>query len=180
MAGATTTLTQAVANERGAVLYPHTVKTASFSATFDVALNGGTGGEGMTLALLDPGTKTNAVGTDGDGLGFSGLNGLAVVLGTQQVTGAPSADFVGIETGTASSAPTLVASTDLTDTTNLRAGTHTVTVSLQAGTLTVTIDGSTVLTQAVTVPSTAYVAFTASTGSVTDQHLVQNAAISAA
>jgi hypothetical protein len=52
-----------------------------------------------------------------------------------------------------------------------------VTVSLKAGTLTVAIDGTTVLTQTVTVPSSAYVAFTGGTGSVTDRHLVQNAAI---
>jgi hypothetical protein len=34
-----------------------------------------------------------------------------------------------------------------------------------------------VLTQAVTLPSSAYVAFTGSTGSMTDRHLVQDAAI---
>jgi hypothetical protein len=181
MAGAATTLTQAgVVNQAGAVVYPRAVSTASFSATFNVALGGGTGGDGMTLALLNPGSNATSVGEDGEGLGFAGLNGLAVVLGTQQVPGAPSADFAGIETGTAGSAPTFVATSDLTATTNLRAGTHIVTVSLHAGTLTVSIDGSSVLTQAVTVPSSAYVAFTGSTGSVTDRHLVQNAAISAA
>jgi hypothetical protein len=52
-------------------------------------------------------------------------------------------------------------------------------VSLKAGTLTVAIDGTTEVTQAVTVPSSAYVAFTGSSGSLTDRHLVQNAAIAA-
>ena len=51
------------------------------------------------------------------------------------------------------------------------------TVSVRAGKLMVVIDGSTVLTQAVTLPSSAYAAFTGSTGSMTDQHLVQDAAI---
>jgi len=52
-------------------------------------------------------------------------------------------------------------------------------VALKAGTLTVTIDGSVVLTQSVTVPSSGYLAFTGSTGQLTDRHLVRNAAISA-
>lgn len=179
MTGATAALTTAAANEAGSVVFPEAVGTASFGATFNVALGGGTGGEGMTFALLSPGTKATSVGANGQGLGFAGLNGLAVVLGTQQISGAPSADFAGIETGTAGRAPSFVATKDLTGAINLRAGTHTVTVSLNAGTLTVTIDGSTVLTQAVTVPSAAYVAFTGSTGSLTDRHLVQDAAISA-
>jgi len=180
MAGAATTLTNAVANQAGTVIYPTAVHTASLRATFNVAMGGGTGAEGLTLALLNPGTKATSVGANGQGFGFVGMNGLAVVLGTFKVPGAPSPDFAGIETSTAGNAPSFIATTDLTGTKNLRAGTHTVTVTLQAGTLTVTIDGSTVLTQAVVVPSSAFVAFTGSTGALTDQHLVQNAAISAA
>ncbi len=179
MAGAAATLTQARPSEAGATVFPRAVSTSSFSATFDVALGGGTGGEGMTLALLNPGARVTSVGGDGQGLGFAGLNGVAVVLGTEQVDGAPSADFVGIERGSGGSVPSLVVTKDLTGLINLRAGTHTVTVSLKAGKLTVTIDGSRVLTQAVTVPSSAYVAFTGSTGNLTDLHLVQDAAISA-
>jgi hypothetical protein len=180
MAGAATTLTQAAAYEAGAVVYPHAVPTASFSATFNVALGGGTGADGMALALLNPGTAATSVGANGQGFGFAGLNGLAVVLGTYKVPGAPSADWAGIETGTTGGVPSFVATTDLTGITDLRAGTHTVTVTLKAGMLTVTIDGSPVLTHSVTVPSSAYAAFTGSTGSLTDQHLVQDAAISAA
>jgi len=178
MAGPATILTQAVTNQAGAVVYPHAVSTQSFSTTFNVLLGGGTGGDGMTFALLNPAaTKATSVGGKGPGLGFAGLTGVAVVLGTQQVSGAPSADFAGIETGTGGST-SFVATKALT--TNLRAGTHRITVSLKAGTLTVTIDGSLVLTHAVTVSSAAYVAFTGGTGSLTDRHLVQNAAISAA
>jgi PQQ-like domain/Abnormal spindle-like microcephaly-assoc'd, ASPM-SPD-2-Hydin len=179
MAGAATTLTTAVANEKGAVVYPHAVKTSSFSATFNVALSGGTGGDGMTLALLGPGAKATSVGGRGTDLGFGGLNGLAVVLGTTPTTigAGTSSDYVAVETSTAGGTPTLVAGQDLTGSVNLRSGTHMVTVSLKAGTLTVAIDGTTVLTHTVTVPSSAYVAFTGSTGSLTDRHLVQNAGI---
>jgi hypothetical protein len=183
MVGTATTLTTAgVTNQAGSVVYPRAVSTSSFSATFDVALGGGTGGDGMTLALLGPGTKATSVGGHGTDLGFAGLNGLAVVLGTTPTTinGGTSSDYVAVETSTAGAGePTLVAGTDLTGSVNLRSGTHMVTVSLKAGTLTVVIDGTTVLTRAVTVPSSAYVAFTGSSGSLTDRHLVQNAAIAA-
>jgi hypothetical protein len=138
------------------------------------------GGDGMAFALLNPGTRATAVGANGQGLGFADLTGLAVVFVTHHEPGAPSADFAGIERGIPGSGPSFVATKDLTGTTNLRAGTHTVTVSLKAGTLTVTIDGSPVLTHSVTVPPSAYVAFTGGTGSLTDQHVVQDAAISAA
>ena len=136
----------------------------------------------MTLALLGSGAKATSVGGRGTDLGFAGLNGLAVVLGTTPTTinGATSSDYVAVETSTAGAGePTLVKGQDLTGPVNLRSGTHMVSVSLKAGTLTVVIDGTTVLTQAVTVPSSAYVAFTGSSGSLTDRHLVQNAAIAA-
>lgn len=178
MAGATTSLTQAVVSQAGAVVYPHAVHTASFSTTFNVSLSGGSGGTGMTLALLNPAGKMTSVGS-GQGFGFAGLSGLAVVLGTQKIAGAPSADFAGIEKGTAGGAASLLAAKSLTSA--LRTGTHTVTVSLQAGTLTVTIDASVVLSHSVKtlVSSSALVAFTGGTGTLTDRHLVQDAAISA-
>jgi hypothetical protein len=181
MSGSDSVLTAAAANQRGSVVYTRPVATATFSATFDAQLGGGTGGEGETLALLQPGTATS-LGANGTGLGFAGLSGLAVVLGTQQLAGAPSADFAGIETATSGGAPAWLATADLSSLpspVNLRSGTHLVTVTVASGTVTVTIDGTVVLTQAATVPSTAYVAFTGSTGSVTDRHYVRDAAISA-
>jgi hypothetical protein len=186
-AGAATLLTRAGAvDAAGTVVYPRAVNPASFSATFNVAMGSGTtNGDGITLALLNPGSKATSVGKYGTGLGFAGLSGTAVVLGTtMQISGAPSADFVGVETGTAGGTPSLMATTDLTGSIDLRAGTHTVTVTFNAGTLTVAIDGTTVLTHTVAVPTSAYVAFTASSGtgtlgSVTDRHLVQNAGITA-
>jgi hypothetical protein len=181
MSGSDSVLTAPVANQRGSVVYAHPVATTAFSATFDAQLGGGSGGEGETLALLQPGSATS-LGASGTGLGFAGLSGLAVVLGTQQLAGAPSDDFVGIETATAGGTPAWAATADLSSLAspiNLRSGTHMVTVTVASGTVTVTIDGKVVLTQATTVPSTAYVAFTASTGTVTDRHYVRNAAISA-
>ena len=183
MVGAATTLTTAgVTNQAGSVVYPRAVPTSSLRATFDVALDDGSGGDGLTFALLDPGTKATSVGGYGTDLGFGGLNGLAVVLGTTPTTigGTTSSDYVAVETSTAAAPRRSWPATDLTGSVNLRSGTHLVTVTLDNGTLTVAIDGTTVLPQtAVTVPSSAYVAFTGSSGTLTDRHLVQNAAITA-
>jgi hypothetical protein len=117
-----------------------------------------------------------SVGANGQGLGFAGLSGLAVVLGTDQVPGAPSANFVGISTGATSGTLNFVATAALPA--SLRAGTHVVTVFLRNGTLTVSIDGSVVLTNTVSVPATARVAFTGSTRNLTDLHIVRDGALS--
>jgi Abnormal spindle-like microcephaly-assoc'd, ASPM-SPD-2-Hydin/PQQ-like domain/Bacterial lectin len=179
LAGSATMLTRAVPEQAGTVVYPRAVSTGALTATFSVAIGDGTGGAGTTFALLNRDTTATAVGRRGQGFGFAGLGGLAVVLGTQRIAGAPSADFVAIERGTAGGVPSILATASLSGIASLQGGVHTVTVSLKAGTMSVTIDGAVVLTQAVTVPSSAYPAFTASTGSLTDQHVVQDAAIAA-
>jgi hypothetical protein len=175
MSGSDTVLTQAVSNQAGSVVYPRAVQTSGFAATFDAQLNGGTGADGMTFALLDPAAvKATAVGPSGQGLGVAGLKGVAVVLGTTPVPGTPAGDWVGISTGSANGRPTFIATKALAA---LRTGSHRVTVSLSNGTLTVKIDGTTVLTHAVSAPAKALLAYTASTGSSTDMHIVRNAAI---
>jgi hypothetical protein len=176
MSGSDTGLTPLASYKSGAVVYPRAVNTSAFKATFDVQLSGGTGAEGMTLALLSPTSPVTSVGANGQGLGFAGLSGLAVVLGTDQVPGAPSANFVGISTGATSGTLNFVATAALPA--SLRAGTHVVTVFLRNGTLTVSIDGSVVLTKTVSVSATARVAFTGSTRNLTDLHIVRDGALS--
>jgi hypothetical protein len=179
MSGSDTGLTPLFTYKSGSVVYPRAVSTSAFKATFVAQLSGGTGGEGMTLALLGPGAKVTSVGANGQGFGFAGLPGLAVVLGTAgQVPGAPSANFVGISTGATSGVLNFAATAALPG--SLRSGTHVVTVFLRAGTLTVSIDGSVALTHAVSVPPTALVAFTGSTRDVTDLHIVRDGALSSA
>jgi hypothetical protein len=177
MSGSDTGLTPLASYKSGSVVYPRAVNTSAFKAIFDAQLNGGTGGEGMTLALLSPASPVTSVGANGQGFGFAGLSGLAVVLGTGQVPGAPSANFVGISAGTTNGALNFLATAALPG--SLRSGTHVVTVFLRGGTLTVSIDGSVVLSHAVSVSPTARVAFTGSTRDVTDLHIVRDGALSA-
>jgi hypothetical protein len=178
MSGADASLTPVAANQAGSVVYPRAVATSKFTASFDAQLTSGTGGDGLTLALLNAATaKATSLGAAGQGLGWAGLSGVAVALGTQQLPGTPAGNWVAISAGSSAGVPTFIATKALGA---LRTGSHRVTVSLVSGTLTVAIDGVTELTQAVSAPSKALVAYTASTGSVTDLHLVRNAAISAA
>ena len=176
--GSDAVLTPLVTNQAGSVVYPRAVTTGKLTATFDAQLTSGSGGEGMTLALLDATTaKATALGAGGQGLGWAGLKGIAVVLATKQMPGTPAGSWVGISAGSANGMPTFIATKALG---SLQGGAHRVTVSLSSGTLTVTIDGVMVLTHAVTAPAKALVAYTAGTGNSTNLHIVRNAAIAAA
>jgi hypothetical protein len=176
MAGSDTVLTHAVAHQAGSVVYPAALPVNGLQVAFSLQIGGGTGGEGMTFALLSPAAK--AIGEGGSALGFGGLSGVAVVFDTHQVPGYPSSNFVGIATGTAKAGVLrLAAAAD--QPTSLRSGTHNAVVPVNGGILTVYLDGVQVLQKRVSVPAKALLAFTGSGSALTDMHVVRDAAISA-
>jgi hypothetical protein len=176
--GSDTWLTHAAVNQRGTVIYPRAVSTANISATFNIQIGGGTGANGMCFALLTPTTSPTAIGTAGAGLGLAGLPSIAVVLSTYQPAGAPSDNYIAITSGTTNGQPTLRQYSGAVP--PLRVGTHTVTITVQASVLSVSIDGTRLLHRPMgTLPAKMLLAFTAATGSRTDNHLVRNAAITA-
>lgn len=83
--GSDTILTPAQEDQAGSVVYPSAVPAVGLHVAFNVKLSGG-GGDGMTLALLNPSVTTEkTLGDDGLMLGVgtsSGLPGLAVELAT--------------------------------------------------------------------------------------------------
>jgi len=106
----------------------------------------------------------------GGGLGFAGLAGVAVSFVTYPH------DVVGIETGTAGGAASLLAST--TDVPDLRARGHDAVVSVSGSTISVAIDGTDVLSTAVpALEPTALVGFSAGTGTLTDVHGITDARV---
>ncbi len=113
----------------------------------------------------------------GGGLGFSGIPGIAVAFVTYQSVGAPSANFVGITDGPTATAPDamhwLATSTAIP---SLRATRH-VKIEVLNGTITVWIEGTQVLSQAVTVPAQALLGFSGGSGGSTDNHQVSNVTI---
>jgi Bacterial lectin/Abnormal spindle-like microcephaly-assoc'd, ASPM-SPD-2-Hydin/Cep192 domain 4/PQQ-like domain len=178
MSGSALSLTPLAKNQAGSAMYPVPVPSDGLSATFTVAIGGGTGADGMTLSLLDPASAApGSLGGTGGLLGFGGLTGTAVTLDTFRNTGYPSANFVGIATG-ANNGNLVFAATN-SKVPDLRSGTHTVSVSYTGGTLSVSVDAKRYLSTAVTLPPNVLLGFTGATGGQTDLHTVKSATITA-
>ncbi len=99
----------------------------------------------------------------------------AVALDTYKNSANPSNNFVGITDGPSGTTPDLlhwIATATLA--TSLRNVTHHVKVLTAGGTLTVSIDGTQVLSQAVTLPSSAYLGFSGGSGGSTDRHAISH------
>jgi hypothetical protein len=179
MTGTSLGLTQLTKSQAGSTVYSTPVPSDGLKATFTAQLGGGTGGNGMTLSLLDASkTGQTALGGTADELGFGGLPGVAVTLDTSKDgTDYPSSNFVGIATGVKNGQLTFA--TTSTKVPALRTGKHVVGVSISGSTITVTVDGKQYLSRTVTMPKSVLLAFTASTGSKTDNHVVTGASITA-
>ncbi|WP_165845663.1 choice-of-anchor D domain-containing protein [Streptacidiphilus pinicola] len=179
LSGTDLDLTQAQGNQAGSAVFPVPVLTDGLRASFTSVIGGGTGADGLSFAFLDPAQVTPAsVGSSGFHLGLAPLAGVGVALDTYKAPTNPSNNFVGITTGTGSTGLTWAATS--TAVPNLRSGPHTVTVAVTGRTLTVGVDGKQVLSKTVTtLPPAAYLAFTGSTGGLTDIHTVRAANITA-
>jgi hypothetical protein len=176
--GTTLQLTPAVVDEAGSAVYNQGLSSNGLRATFTARLSGGTGADGLTFALINPTDTASALGGAGGLLGFGGLHGVAVVLATHKAANFPSANFVGLSSGT--SAGNLVINASTTAVPNLRTGTHQIGVAVSGKTITVTVDGKQAVTASFpALPAIVMPAFTAATGTGTDVHAVSGVAVSA-
>ncbi|HEX4465615.1 MAG TPA: DUF5979 domain-containing protein, partial [Solirubrobacteraceae bacterium] len=176
LSGTELVLTGATKFQRGDGMYPTAIDPRSLTVEFDASITGGTGADGMALFFADvsKGAKTTQVGVEGGGLGFSGIPGIAIALDEYKGTGAPSANFIGISDG-----PTSTATPDVLHwlaTANLSAAIQGATTHVKVvnagGTTTVFVNGTQVLSQAVALPTSAYLGFSAGTGGLTNRHAV--------
>jgi hypothetical protein len=177
----TVQLTAATAGQAGTAFYASPVATDGLTASFTAQLSGGTGGDGLTYALVNStsGTATG-VGVNGGGMAFSGLPGLAVVLSTTWSGQTGMGNFVGIAAGPGSGKDNLTYLAWAAAPTSLRTGTHPVTVTVAGGHVKVSVDGQQLLDYVPAVgmvPANAYVGFTGSTGASTDVHAVSGITI---
>lgn len=177
-----------VPSEAGSVVYSTPLTTAGLKVTFNAQFTGA-GGDGLTLALLNPATTTiNLLGGSGLQLGLGskvGVPGVGVVLGTANQEGTTDPPtFIGttIRTGPSGAlefGPTAKGLGSLT------AGTDTVTVSVaRSGSLglvlTVRLNGVEVLQAAEPkLTPTVRLAFTAGSGSPAELQVVRSVAVSA-
>jgi hypothetical protein len=127
----------------------------------------------MTLTFASPSSST-FLGQAGGSLGYSGISGVAVGLANFKQGADPSANFAGIaDGGPVSGIPNWVATTTAIPT--LQGATTHVVVSISGQQLTVTVAGKQVLQSTVAdLPPLADLVFTAATGGLTDNFVVQN------
>jgi hypothetical protein len=174
-------LTPAENDTAGTAFYKTPIKADGLHARFTAVMEGGSGADGLTLALLDPASAaTTDVGGTGGLLGFAGLAGTAVALDTWPNLNDPSDNFVGVAQGTNTTGyndegPVWVATT--TEVPRLIGSPHEVEVTYTEGHLKVRIDGNQVLDTAVQLPSNVFVGFTGATGNASNVHTVRDVTI---
>jgi hypothetical protein len=182
LSGSSLVLTEATKFAAGSAFWPQAIDPRALRIEYEASIGGGSGADGMALVFGDAakGAKPTSLGVVGGGLGFSGIPGLAVALDEYKNAVNPSNDFTGVSDG-----PIATASNELhwLGTANLlvplQEATHRVTVTTTSTSITVAIDGTTVLTQAATLPASAYLGFSAGTGGLTNRHAVANVVVSA-
>ena len=180
LSGSTLVLTPAASSQQGSAFWPTAVSSQNLTINFDAAIGGGSGADGLTLALASPsaGATASSLGASGGGLGFSGIPGIAVALDTYQNSVNPSANFVGVTSGAGPAVDLLDWLATSTSVPPLRGAPHHVTVTVLQGLMTVAIDGVTYLSTFVTLPANVLVGFTGGCGGLTDTHAVSNVSIS--
>lgn len=173
-------LTGARPDEAGAAWTDRTVAPSDLRASFDVMLTGGSGGDGVTLAISPasgaPGSPPGA-GKDGSGLGLGGVPAVAVALQTRPSPGNRDGNSVGIVTSSAGSR-SLHWLAEADQTSSLRGHNVAVGLVIAHSTLSVYVDGLFACSAKVDVPASAYLGFTAGTGHNDDRQRVSAVQIS--
>jgi hypothetical protein len=178
--GFDTDLTTATKNQAGTVIYPRavaTTTTSSLTVQFQFQIGGGNGANALTFDLLSPTTAATAVGGAGGGLGVSGLTGTAVTFSTYPDLGTASSNFFAVVTLSGTSG--MSEYTARVPVVQLRSGTHAAQVTLNAGRLVVQLDGGVVASVPGPVQTSSLLAFSGSTGALTDVHAIRNVSIAA-
>jgi hypothetical protein len=177
-AGGGVQLTPATSNQAGSAVYSKPLRTDGLRATFTAKFGPGTGGKGMTLALLDPAQNSaSALGATGDGLGIAGRPGTVIALGTGWNQTLKAQNFVGIGRSSAGSS-TIDYPSVVPLATSLRQGTHQVDVQVTTGHVYVWVDGTQVVDATPTLTSTALLAFSGANAGSSDVQTVSGPVIS--
>ncbi|MFE9440384.1 choice-of-anchor D domain-containing protein [Streptomyces sp. NPDC006602] len=173
-------LTPATSNQAGTAVYTKPLRTDGLRATFTAKFGPGSGGNGMTLSLLDPAQNSaSALGGTGGGLGIAGRPGAVIALVTGWNNTLQTQNFVGVGHSSAGSSEIDYQSVAKLGT-SLRQGTHQVDVLVDAGHVYLWVDGTQVLDATPTLTSSALVAFSGATGDSADAQTVSGLIVSEA
>jgi len=156
--------------EVGSAFWPVPTNSRDLAVNFTSDIGGGSGADGLTLALTDPSAGPTALGGTGGGLGFAGIPGVAVGLDTYP------RDQVGIVQSQSDGTTDWL--TEVPSPVALRQGTHQIDVTVSEGVLSVSIDGTPVTSAAVSLTPQVLVGFTAGDGVLNDRHAVGDVAVS--
>lgn len=176
--GASLVLTTATGNQAGSAFWPVQSDPRNLNIEFQISIGGGSGADGLALVIADAskGATATSLGEKGGGLGFAKIPGFAVAFDTYKNSVNPSNNFAGISDG-ASGAGLLHWLSTFNLTQSLRSGTHSVKVSTAGGAIAVTVDGTKLGSLALTLPSSAYIGFSAGTGGLTDRHAISGLSV---
>ncbi len=169
-------LTPNAKTQSGSVWYNTPLSIDQFSTTFDFYLGNNTsGGDGITFAVIDASTGLNALGVNGEGLGYKWISGksFAVEFDTYYNWGLgdPVANHVGIDqNGSVASLATNSSIPILEDGTL-----HTAQIVFNAGNIKTYVDNVLYLDYSISnYPTQGYIGFTGSTGGWTNLQYVDN------
>jgi iron transport multicopper oxidase len=182
LSGSELVLTEPAEYQAGSAFWPTAVNPSKLNIEFTASIGGGTGADGLALVLADPsrGATPTSLGAAGGGLGFSGTPGIAFALDEYQNEVNPSSDFTGITDGPTSKSQDemhWIATANLTA--PIQNASHRVRIQTSGGVATVYIDGTQVLSHAVTLPASAYLGFSAGTGGLNNRHAISNLIVTA-
>jgi hypothetical protein len=171
-------LTSATQFQSGSAFWPKAIDPQNMTVEYEATVGGGTGADGLAMVIADPsrGATPTSLGTEGGGLGFSGIPGAAIALDEFQDPGAPSNNFLGLTEGPASaSSPNVL---EWLATANLAApiqgATNKVRVVTANGQIAISVNGLELIDQPLTLPSSAYLGFSAGTGGLDNRHEISN------
>ena len=166
-------LTSLSSNQRGRIYLRQPFWMDNFNVQFDFYMGGGSGGDGMVFAFT---TSHNYAGQAGEWLDFDGATGYGIVLNTFQNSGDPSEECIGlVHNGPKNYLAYWVAPNNALEGGNWR----TVRVSNELGHIRVWLDDTIRIDYQIAnyQPFTGYFGFTASSGSATNYHRVDNLTI---
>ena len=171
-------LTPASSFLAGSAFWPKKIDPRSMTVEYEATVGGGSGADGVAMVIADPsrGAVPTSLGSEGGGLGFSGIPGDAIALDEFQDPGAPSDNFIGLSDGPAS--PTTPNVLHWLATANLavpiQGATNRVKVVTAGGQITVFVNGLEQIDQALTLPAGAYLGFSGGTGGLDNRHEISN------
>jgi hypothetical protein len=172
-------LTGPTSLQAGSAFWPQQLDPHNMIFEYEISIGGGTGADGLAIVFADAskGATPTSLGESGGGLGFGGIPGVAQAFDTFKNSANPSSNFVGISNGKGTTAGTLHWLGTANVTAPLRNTPHKIKLSTAAGAIALWIDGTKIGSLAVTLPTKAYVGFSAGTGTQTDRHAISHLSV---